>query len=37
MSLKMRNSYGKFQCRCCGYYTLAQARENTFEICPVCF
>lgn len=32
-----RNKYGKYQCPCCGYYTLKDKPDNTFQICPVCF
>jgi hypothetical protein len=31
------NFYGKFQCPCCGYYTLQEGRSNSFDICRVCF
>ena len=32
-----RNKYDKYQCPCCGYYTLDERPDNTFQICPVCF
>ena len=32
-----RNKYGKYQCPCCGHYTLDDKPDNTFQICPVCF
>ncbi len=32
-----RNKYNKYQCPCCGHYTLAKRPDNTFQICPVCF
>jgi len=32
-----KNSYGNYQCPCCGYYTLKDSYENTFELCEVCF
>lgn len=25
----------KFQCKCCGYFTLGE--ECSYDICPVCF
>lgn len=27
----------KYQCPCCGYFTLSEIPPGTFEICPVCF
>ncbi len=27
----------KYQCPCCGYYTLISKAENSFQICPVCY
>jgi tRNA G26 N,N-dimethylase Trm1 len=33
---KEKNKYGKYKCHCCGYYTLRESRDNSFEICPVC-
>lgn len=27
----------KYQCVCCGYYTLKSKPPGTYEICPVCF
>jgi hypothetical protein len=27
----------KFQCPCCGYYTLDNEPPGSFDICPVCF
>jgi hypothetical protein len=27
----------KFQCPCCGYYTLDENPPGTYQICPVCF
>ena len=32
-----KNKYDKFQCYCCGYYTLSNKPDNTFQLCPVCF
>jgi len=32
-----KNSFGKYQCPCCDYYTLRDSYENTFEICEVCY
>ena len=26
----------RYACRCCGYLTLMEQPDNTFEICPVC-
>ncbi len=26
-----------YQCPCCGYYTLMEEPNNTFNICPVCY
>lgn len=31
------NKYGKYPCPCCGYYTLENKADNTFQICPVCY
>lgn len=28
---------GKFFCKCCGYNTLKQFPDGTYEICEVCF
>ena len=33
----MENKYRKFPCPCCGYYTLDDKADNTFQICPVCY
>ncbi|HBV98041.1 MAG: hypothetical protein JL50_00960 [Peptococcaceae bacterium BICA1-7] len=27
----------KFECPCCGYFTLSEQPPGTFEICPVCY
>ena len=27
----------KYKCPCCGYYTLPERADGTYEICPVCF
>ena len=27
----------KYQCKCCGYYTLDMSPEGSYEICPVCY
>jgi len=27
----------KYKCICCGYYTLEEEPNGSFEICPVCF
>lgn len=34
---KKRRLYRKYQCRCCGNYTLDKPPEGNYEICPVCF
>ncbi|SET30156.1 CPCC family cysteine-rich protein [Hymenobacter actinosclerus] len=31
------NLFGKYQCPCCGFFTLDEGRNNSFDICPVCF
>ncbi|WP_257667160.1 CPCC family cysteine-rich protein [Parapedobacter tibetensis] len=31
------NIINKYKCPCCGYYTLDQRPDNTFQICPVCY
>ncbi|SFB86358.1 Cysteine-rich CPCC [Flexibacter flexilis DSM 6793] len=31
------NSFGKYKCLCCGFYTLNNKANNTFQICPVCY
>ncbi|MFC1894950.1 CPCC family cysteine-rich protein [Candidatus Dependentiae bacterium] len=33
----MSNSNKKYECPCCGYYTLEEEPPGTFEICPVCY
>jgi len=32
-----RNKFGKYKCPCCGYFTLDEKPDNTFQICDVCF
>ncbi len=27
----------KYKCHCCGYYTLEEKPNGSYEICPVCF
>ena len=27
----------KYKCPCCGFYTLDDKADNTFQICPVCY
>lgn len=27
----------KYKCPCCGYYTLDERPNATYDICPVCF
>jgi len=27
----------KYKCHCCGYYTLSEKPNGSYEICPVCF
>lgn len=27
----------KYKCPCCGYYTLNEPPNGTYNICPVCF
>ncbi|MDZ4757998.1 MAG: CPCC family cysteine-rich protein [Bacteroidota bacterium] len=29
------NTYAKFECPCCGFYTLDQKAKNTFQTCPI--
>jgi len=36
METKLTNSFNKYQCPCCGYYTLEEKPTNTFQTCPVC-
>lgn len=36
MNIK-KNSLGKFQCPCCGYFTLGDTPDNSFDICEVCY
>ena len=31
------NIFGKYKCPCCGFYTLKDKADNTFQICPVCY
>lgn len=31
------NAYRKYECPCCGYFTLEEETGNTFQICPVCY
>lgn len=31
------NIFGKYRCPCCGFYTLNDKADNTFQICPVCY
>ncbi len=32
-----RNRCNRYQCPCCGHYTLDDKPDNTFQVCPVCF
>lgn len=27
----------KYACPCCGYFTLNEEADNTFQLCPVCY
>jgi hypothetical protein len=27
----------KYNCPCCGYYTLDEEPPGTFQVCPVCY
>ncbi|GAA5196915.1 CPCC family cysteine-rich protein [Microbacterium jejuense] len=27
----------KYKCNCCGYFTLDDPENGSYEICPVCF
>ena len=27
----------KFQCPCCGYFTLESSEVGSYDICPVCY
>ncbi|MCW8309671.1 hypothetical protein K7A41_00350 [Sphingobacterium sp. InxBP1] len=31
------NRNGKFECPCCGYFTLKEEAGNSFQLCPVCY
>lgn len=31
------NRNGKFECPCCGYFTLEEEAGNSFQLCPVCY
>lgn len=31
------NIFNKHKCPCCGYFTLNERANNTFQICPVCY
>ena len=31
------NTIGNYKCPCCGFYTLNEKADNTFQICPVCY
>lgn len=31
------NIFNKHKCPCCGYFTLNEHANNTFQICPVCY
>ena len=31
------NIFNKYKCPCCGYFTLGEKADNTFQICPVCY
>ena len=33
----VNNTFGKYKCPCCGFYTLNSKAENTFQLCPVCY
>lgn len=35
--MKKKNKYNKYQCHCCGYYTLNDGEEGTYNICKVCY
>lgn len=30
------NAFGKHPCPCCGFFTLDEKPDNTFQLCPVC-
>lgn len=32
-----RNIFGNYQCPCCGYFTLTDTPDNSFDICQVCY
>jgi hypothetical protein len=36
-NIEMNNNVNKGKCPCCGYFTLEELRENSFETCPVCY
>ena len=31
------NRFNKYQCPCCGFYTLQEKANNTFQLCLVCY
>ena len=31
------NEVKKYQCPCCGNYTISEKPPGTYEICPVCY
>ena len=33
----VNNKKGRYECPCCGYFTLEGEAGKTFQICPVCY
>lgn len=31
------NNYRKYACSCCGFFTLSNKPDNTFQLCPICY
>ena len=31
------NTFKKYKCPCCDFYTLNNKANNTFQICPICY
>ncbi|HVS93719.1 MAG TPA: CPCC family cysteine-rich protein [Mucilaginibacter sp.] len=32
-----KNKWNKYRCICCGFFTLEEPTDNSFQLCPVCF
>ena len=35
--LNLPNTFGKYKCPCCRFYTLEREAGNTFQLCFVCY